>query len=82
MRRHIEERRIDESHIMTRPFRHMSRAFYKMFKAISRTWSREGFLKLGVDGQIYKLDVSGGWALDEGKALDKLVKVKVQYSDL
>jgi len=71
-----EERKVEQSKILSAPFRHASRAFYKLFKAIARTWSREGFLKLGIKGQIYKLDITGGWALDEGKALDRLVKVQ------
>jgi hypothetical protein len=66
----------ERSHILTSPFRHMSRAFFNMFKAIARTWSREGFLKLGVKGQTYKLDITGGWVLDRGKALDRLATIK------
>ena len=70
----------EKSHIMTSPFRHGSRAFsqafYNLFKAIGRTWTREGFLKVGVKGATYKLDVTGGWALDGGRALDRLSKIK------
>lgn len=62
--------------ILLAPFRHASQAFYRLFMTISRTWSREGFLKLGAKGQTYKLDVTGGWALDEGRALDRICKVQ------
>jgi hypothetical protein len=38
--------------------------------------TREGFLKLRVKGRIYKLDISSGWALDKGKAIDRLATLK------
>jgi hypothetical protein len=66
----------ERSHIMTAPFRHMSKGFFQLFKAIGRTWHREGFMKVEVKGTSYKLDVTGGWALDRGRALDRLAKVK------
>jgi hypothetical protein len=69
----------EKSHIMTSPFRHASRALFALFKAIGRSWSREGFLKLQVQGRhTYKLDVSGGWALDGGRALDRLATLKLK----
>lgn len=66
----------ERTHIMSAGIRHTSRAFYGMFTAVRRAWTREGFLKLEVKGQLYKLDVHGGWALDGGKAIDRLVVVK------
>jgi hypothetical protein len=66
----------ERSHIMTAPFRHMSVAFYNAFRAMKRTWVREGFMKIGVGEKMYKLDVSDGWALDGGRALDRLAKRK------
>jgi hypothetical protein len=71
-----ELREYERSHIMTAPFRHASQGFFYLFKAIGRTWSREGFLKLEVKGMRYKLDISGGWALDGGRALDRLTRLK------
>lgn len=62
--------------ILLSPFRHASQSFYGLFVAIRRTWSREGFLKLKANGRTYKLDVTGGWALDEGRALDRICKVQ------
>ncbi|KAI9735312.1 MAG: hypothetical protein M1818_006506 [Claussenomyces sp. TS43310] len=81
LRRDEEARRaqqlaIERSRILTAPFRHANLAFHKLFQAIARTWSRTGFLKLNVKGQTYKLDISGGWGLDDGRALDRLVKAK------
>jgi hypothetical protein len=66
MEREQEEERAKS--IWTAPFRHAN---------MTRAWTREGFLELGIKGQSYKLDVSGGWALDEGKAIDRLAKLKL-----
>jgi len=66
----------EQTHIMSKPFRQMGRGFFNIFKAIGRTWHREGFMKIVVRGGKYKLDVMGGWALDGGKALDRLCRVK------
>jgi hypothetical protein len=66
----------EKSHLLTSPFRHMSRAFFQLFKMIGRSWHREGFMKVEVKGASYKLDITGGWALDGGRALDRLVRVK------
>lgn len=74
--RRAEHLRYERERLLSAPFRHANRAFFNLFQAIARTWSRAGFLKLDVKGQVYKLDISGGWALDEGRALDRLVKVK------
>jgi hypothetical protein len=64
------------NHILTLPFRQISQLFFKMFKAVGRSWHREGFLKVDVKGSKYKLDVTGGWALDGGRALDRLAGIK------
>jgi hypothetical protein len=69
----------ERSHLMTTPFRQMNRLAFEMFRAIRRTWTREGFLKIDIKGKTYKVDITGGWALDGGKALDRLVKVKLNY---
>ncbi|OBT99770.1 hypothetical protein VE01_02059 [Pseudogymnoascus verrucosus] len=61
--------------IMLAPFRHASQAFFGMFVAIKRTWTRDGFLDLKAGKRRYKLDITGGWALDEGRALDRICKV-------
>jgi hypothetical protein len=79
MQRRLEREQQEErsKSILTAPFRHANKAFHNMFRAMGRTWSREGFLQLEIRRQAYKLDVTGGWALDDGKALDKLVRVKL-----
>jgi hypothetical protein len=71
-----KELEYERTHIMSRGVRHMSRAFFDLFVSIRRTWTREGFAKIYIKGYTYKLDVSGGWALDGGRALDRLVTIK------
>ena len=66
----------ERSHIMSRPIRHMSRAFFGLFQAARRTWTREGFTGIYIKNYRYKLDVSGGWALDQGRALDRLITIR------
>lgn len=71
-----EEREYERNHLMTRPFRLMSRGLFELFIAIRKAWTRDGLTKVIVKGQAYKLDVSGGWALDGGRALERLAKIK------
>ena len=73
---HRKELEYKQQHVVTAPFRSLSRGFFGMFKALARTVTREGFLKLRVKGRIYKLDISSGWALDKGKAIDRLVTLR------
>jgi hypothetical protein len=72
-REYEEERR---KSIWWRPFRDANKAFYRFFTAMRLVWTRESFLELAVKGSRYKLDVSDGWALDEGRALDRLIRLK------
>lgn len=67
----------ERSHIMTAPFRHMKQAMASLFRAAARSFTREGFAKLNANGKVYKLDITGGWALDGGRALDRLATLKV-----
>ena len=68
----------ERTHIMSGPFRHISRAFFDLFLAARRSWTREGFTGIYVKRYKYKLDVSGGWALDGGRALDRLVAIRLE----
>jgi hypothetical protein len=67
----------ERSHIMTAPFRHLNRSLISLFRATARGFTREGFAKLNANGRVYKLDITGGWALDGGRALDRLATIKV-----
>ncbi|KAI9755374.1 MAG: hypothetical protein M4579_004303 [Chaenotheca gracillima] len=72
------EIKYDREHIMTVPFRHLSQALFKVFVSLRRVWTREGFTRVFVQGRkgVWKLDAGGGWAMDEGRALDRLVKIR------
>ncbi|KAI9886691.1 MAG: hypothetical protein M1823_001467 [Watsoniomyces obsoletus] len=62
---------------LLRPFQKLGAAWRRMLWSLAKIWTRGGFVKVKVKGKggVYKVDRDGGWALDEGKALDRLVKV-------
>ncbi|KAH7360438.1 hypothetical protein BKA65DRAFT_493128 [Rhexocercosporidium sp. MPI-PUGE-AT-0058] len=70
------ELQYERSHIMTSPFRRMSQLSFKMFTELKRVWTRDQMLKMVIHDRSYKVDISGGWALDGGRALDRLAKIK------
>ncbi|CZT49266.1 uncharacterized protein RSE6_10082 [Rhynchosporium secalis] len=70
------EKEYELNHIMTLPFRRISQLLFKMFVEIKRVWTREGMMKVIIQKQAYKVDISSGWALEGGRALDRLVKIK------
>ncbi|KAK2004843.1 hypothetical protein LX36DRAFT_649381 [Colletotrichum falcatum] len=65
----------DRDHLMTVPFRHAGKGFRAAWYGVRRAVTREGFLQMEVGGQKLKLDVASGWALDDGRAIDRLVKI-------
>lgn len=65
----------ERNHLLTAPFRHASKAFFSLFVNTKRALMRDGFAKVKIKGKNYKLDVTGGWALDSGRAMDRLVRV-------
>ncbi|CAK7262506.1 hypothetical protein SEPCBS57363_000095 [Sporothrix epigloea] len=69
-------REYEMDHLMTAPFRHAGQGAQSAWSQIQRAFSREGFLPVFVNGDRQKLDVMGGWALENGRALDRLVTVK------
>ncbi|KAI9849598.1 MAG: hypothetical protein M1837_002723 [Sclerophora amabilis] len=68
----------ERDHIMSAPFRHFSQACFRMVTALRRVWTKEGFTKMRVQGRtaVWRLDGNAGWMLDEGRAVDRLIKVK------
>jgi hypothetical protein len=72
----------DKDHFLTQPFRHGGRELRTVWSGIRRASTREGWAYVNLKGarRQYKLDVSGGWALDHGRALDRLVNVKDRRS--
>jgi hypothetical protein len=72
----IAAKKYQMDHILTAPFRDAAKAFGTAWAGIRRSFSREGFAKIYLANREYKLDVSGGWALDEGRAMDRLLPVR------
>lgn len=69
----IAEIKYDKEHLMTAPLRQMHRAFREFFKGTMRAFSMEGFADIIIDKKRYKIDILGGWALEDGKAIDKIL---------
>ncbi|KAJ0324213.1 hypothetical protein COL5a_007880 [Colletotrichum fioriniae] len=65
----------DKGHLMTTPFRHASKGFKAAWYGVRRAITKEGFMRMEAGGEKLKLDISTGWALDDGRAIDRLVKV-------
>ncbi|KAH6850307.1 hypothetical protein B0I37DRAFT_371322 [Chaetomium sp. MPI-CAGE-AT-0009] len=72
----IAERKYTMDHILTAPFRDAGKAFSGAWDGIVRSFNRGGFAKIQLGKQEYKLDVTGGWALDGGRAMDRLLPVR------
>ncbi|KAI1823567.1 hypothetical protein F4861DRAFT_314392 [Xylaria intraflava] len=70
------ERQYELDHIMTAPFRDARRASSSIFSNLRRGLTGEGFAPVYINGFRYKLDIEGGYALEDGKALDRLVKIQ------
>ncbi|KAK0646158.1 hypothetical protein B0T16DRAFT_390642 [Cercophora newfieldiana] len=69
-------RKYNMEHIMTAPFRDAKKGFKAVWEGMARAFNREGFAKITLDNLNYKLDVSGGWAMDEGRAMDRILPIK------
>ena len=64
--------------ILSLPFRQAGFWIGRGFSGIRKAFTNQGLLKLHIRGHNtgWKLEHRAAWALDEGQALDKLVKVK------
>ncbi|KAK0748695.1 hypothetical protein B0T21DRAFT_357085 [Apiosordaria backusii] len=71
-----KEREYTMNHLLTAPFRDAKKVFKGAWPGIVRSFSREGFTKISIGGEIFKLDTSGGWALDDGRAMDRLLPIR------
>lgn len=80
-RRKKEEREYTMNNLMTTPFRHAWWAISTIFFSLRRGITGEGFATLGIRGIKYKLDIKNGYALDGGRALDKLLKLEEEPHD-
>ncbi|KAH9900611.1 hypothetical protein F4778DRAFT_739677 [Xylariomycetidae sp. FL2044] len=69
-------REYELTHLMTSPFRDARRFMSHIFSALRRGLTGEGFAPIEVDGKEYKLDITAGYALEDGRALDRIVKIE------
>ncbi|KAJ2974594.1 hypothetical protein NUW58_g8612 [Xylaria curta] len=74
-KRRKEEREYELDHLMTAPFRDAGRALGLLGK-LRRGLTGEGFAPVFIKGVQYKLDIEGGYALENGQVLDRLVKIQ------
>lgn len=68
-----------KTNLLTLPFRQANYWMWRGFVGVRRAFTNEGFHYLHVKGhnRVWKLDSDPAWALDNGKALDRLVKIKI-----
>jgi len=66
----------DKEHLLTAPFRHMRQALARLWDGVARSLFQSGFAKVRIYGSRYRMDILGAWALDKGRALDRLATVK------
>ncbi|KAK4442147.1 hypothetical protein QBC34DRAFT_419200 [Podospora aff. communis PSN243] len=74
--RRAAERKYNMEHIMTAPFRDAKKGFKAVWEGMARAFHREGFAKVDIGGTFYKLDVTDGWAMDQGRAMDRVLPIK------
>ncbi|KAI1127516.1 hypothetical protein F5Y10DRAFT_242670 [Nemania abortiva] len=75
-KRRKEERQYELDHLMTAPFRDAGRASSTLLGNIRRSLTGEGFAPVFINGIKYKLDIEGGYALENGQVLDRVVKIQ------
>lgn len=75
-RRKVEIRKLDRVRILTAPFRHLNYLMWRVFKGFKSLIATEGFIYMQIKGKrgSWKISRNSAWALDNGKAIDRLVK--------
>ncbi|KAL8842671.1 MAG: hypothetical protein Q9170_000446 [Blastenia crenularia] len=68
--------KLKEGNFMTLPFRQLGYHLRNGFSALKAVFTNNPFIYMSAKGyhKTWKLEVESGWALDEGRALDRLVK--------
>lgn len=68
-----------KTNLLTLPFRQAGYWMWRGFMGIRRAFTTDGFYHLHVRGynRAWKMDKDPAWALDDGKTLDRLVKIKL-----
>lgn len=68
-----------KTNLLTLPFRQAGYWMWRGFVSIRMAFTSDNFHYLHIRGKnrVWKMDKDPAWALDDGKALDRLVKVKL-----
>jgi hypothetical protein len=74
---------LENTSFFSAPLSHLSRGLHQAFRILVRVWTRDGFMKLKINGKggDWKLDRETGWALESGRAVDRLFLSKVTTVD-
>lgn len=70
-----EKRKYELSHLWSAPFRHLARGTMTAWSGLKQSLTGSGFATVKINGEEFRLDISNAWMLDEGKALERLVRV-------
>ncbi|KGQ12545.1 hypothetical protein BBAD15_g1708 [Beauveria bassiana D1-5] len=70
-----KQRKFDMQHLLTMPFRHISRAFSGFFRGVRAAWTDMGFATIKVGDKEFKVDVTNGFAHEGFRTLERLVPV-------
>lgn len=74
-RRSKEMRSVNRSNFLTSPFRLSYFVLWKVFKSCKSVFSSEKFVFMRVKEKgVWKLNTDAAWALEDGKAIDRLMK--------
>lgn len=74
-RRYETMRELNKTNIMTSPFRTFGFLLWKGFRGLKTLFSSEKFVFMSVKGSgVWKLNTNAAWALENGKAIDRLIK--------
>ncbi|KAF1731853.1 hypothetical protein CRV24_008043 [Beauveria bassiana] len=71
----VKQRKFDMQHLLTMPFRHISRAFSGFFRGVRAAWTDMGFATIKVGDKEFKVDVTNGFAHEGFRTLERLVPV-------
>ena len=73
------DRRKNEGNILLLPFRQLRHLFGKGLSALGAVFTNNPFIYLTADGYggTWKLGKESGWALEDGRVLDRIVKSRV-----
>ena len=61
--------------LLTAPFRDAGKGATTVFESIKRGLTGEGFAPIEIKGHKFKLDIINAYALEDGRAMDRIVKI-------